>query len=333
MAAMDAIAAPGFPGPTAAGPGAVSSGPVPAPAAPGWLEADPADLRPTVLVLGGFITSAPWYGPFAALLRARGAAGVIVAPIWTPDWLVAAFRGLGPLTTRAGKALLRASAASAASPASRGAPVLVVGHSAGGILARLLTSPIPFEGRELNGSSRIGAIVTLGTPHVVDGGRWGGRVARVANRFAERAVPGACFAPTTGYLAVASRACAAREAAEDGTERFVRRLYDDLLPQPGLDPVSGDGLVPTAAAMLDGARQLVLDSAVHGPGMRVPWYGAEAQLDLWWPAALETWRQALVARQVRARARAAAGETIAAAEAREAAVEASARVLGAARRR
>jgi hypothetical protein len=282
--------------------------PVTQPDQAAWLDCDPADLQPTVLVLGGFMTSAPVYRAFATALQARGAAGVVVASIWTPDWVLASVRGMGPLTTRAGKALLRASAASAASPASRGAPVLVIGHSAGGMLARLLTSPVPFEGRRLNGSSRIGAIVTLGTPHVAAGGRWGGRIARAVARFAEVNVPGACFAPTTGYLAVASRAIAARSGAEDGSERFVRGLYEGVLPQPGVDPVTGDGLVPTEAALLDGARQVVLDDAIHAPGGSSRWYGADSQLDRWWPIALETWRTALTARQVRARARHAAGE-------------------------
>jgi hypothetical protein len=235
---------------------------------------------------------------------------------------------MGPLTTRAGKALLRASAASAASPASRGAPVLIVGHSAGGMLARLLTSPVPFEGRRLNASSRIGEIVTLGTPHVASGGRWGGRIARAVARYLELNVPGACFAPTTGYLSVASRAIAAGEASRDGTGRFVRQLYDGVLPQPGVDPVTGDGLVPTASALLEGANQLVLDDAVHAPARRAPWYGADSQLDTWWPIALETWRTALTARQVRARARQAADVALADEAARDAAVEAAGRALG-----
>jgi hypothetical protein len=300
-----------------------------APARAPWLDTDPAELQPTVLVLGGFMTSAPIYREFAAALRARGASEVVVAPIWTPDWMLAAVRGMGPLTTRAGKALLRASAASAASPASRGAPVLIVGHSAGGMLARLLTSPVPFEGRRLNGSSRIGAIVTLGTPHVATtGGRWGGRIARAVARFAEVNVPGACFAPTTGYLSVASRAIAAAGTPADGTERFVRQLYDGVLPQPGVDVVTGDGLVPTRAALLEGTAQLVLDDAVHAPAGRAPWYGAESQLDIWWPIALEAWRGALVARQVRARARDAAGAALVEDAAREAAIVAVAATLG-----
>jgi triacylglycerol esterase/lipase EstA (alpha/beta hydrolase family) len=144
----------------------------------GWRDTDPADLSPVVLVAGGFLTMAGWYRPMAAALRARGAADVVIAPVFTPDWILSAVRGLGPVTTRVGRALLRAGEASAVHPASRGAPILYVGHSAGGIVGRLLTSPEPFEGRRLGASGRIAALVTLGTPHLVgDAARWGGRVA------------------------------------------------------------------------------------------------------------------------------------------------------------
>ncbi len=273
-------------------------------AAPTWLEADPGSLAPTVLVIGGFITSANWYGGLTEALGARGVAEVVVASIWTPDWILAAFRGVGPLVTRAGRALLRASEASATSPRSLGAPLLVVGHSAGGTLGRLLTSPVPFEGRRLNASGRIGALVTLGTPHLLGPDvRWGSRMTRAGAHFAERHVPGAFFAPTTGYLAVASRLIVGRLDGEDGRSRFARDLYEGIVAQPERDAVEGDGLVPVESALLPGARHLVLPDAVHGPGTRSPWYGSPAQLDEWWPAALETWHGALSVRREIAAAR------------------------------
>jgi hypothetical protein len=263
-----------------------------------WRDVDPAALDPVVLLAGGFLTMPAWYRPMAAELRDRGAADVVIAPIYTPDWVLCAVRGLGPVTTRAGRALLEAGARSAASSASRGAPILYVGHSAGGMLGRLLTSPEPFEGRRFGAAHRIGALVTLGTPHLVGNeARWGGRVATSGARFANRHVPGACFAPTTGYLAVASRRVLGDGGADDGRARAMRRLYEDVHPAPDQPVVAGDGLVPLASALLPGARHLVLDEAVHGPGERFPWYGREDQLDGWWPVALEVWRDALRARQ------------------------------------
>jgi hypothetical protein len=267
-----------------------------------WLApgVDPDDLAPVVLFAGGFLTRPGWYDSLVAALRERGAADVVVAPVYPPDWILAAVRGLGPITTRVGRALLEAGERSVASPGSRGAPVLYVGHSGGGVVGRLLTSPVPFEGRRLNASGRIGALVTLGTPHLVgDDARWGSRVAEAGVRFANRHVPGAFFAPTTAYLAVGSRFVAGHPEAEDGRARFMWRLYEDVHPSPDELPVFGDGLVPVASALLPGARHLVLDDAVHGPGVHAPWYGQDAQLDAWWPVALEAWRDALRARRAR----------------------------------
>jgi hypothetical protein len=127
-------------------------------------------------------------------------------------------------------------------------------------------------------------------------------MSRAGARFVEVHVPGAFFAPTTGYLAVASRAIAGPREAAEGVGRFARTVYEDILPQPDRAIVEGDGLIPDEAAVLPGARHLVLPDAVHGPGTRAPWYGNPAQVDEWWEAAVETWRDALAARQDRARA-------------------------------
>jgi hypothetical protein len=48
--------------------------------------------------------------------------------------------------------------------------------------------------------------------------------------------------------------------------------------------------------MLSGARQIVLDDTVHGPSAGAPWYGTDRPMDLWWPAALQAWCDALAYR-------------------------------------
>lgn len=261
-----------------------------------WREAVAAGEppAPTVLVLGGFITSPPMYRSFTARLLERGVAEVVVARVWTMDWLLAARRGLGPILTRSSRALLAASDRSEA--ASKGAPVLVIGHSAGGVSARLLTSPRPFAGRPLNGSSRIGAIVTLGTPHLVAEPAPGRpRMGAENALFANGVVPGAAFAPTTGYLAVGSRY---RVGRRDGTPAERRRwsAYHGISGGED-DVIDGDGLIPLPSALLPGVPHLVLQGAAHGQGFGRPWYGSEEFIDAWWPTALETWREALGARR------------------------------------
>ncbi len=252
-------------------------------------------VTPVVLVIGGFLSSPPMHAGFRRRLLDRGAADVVVAPLWLPDWLLAAYRhDAGRLVTRAGRALLEAGRRSGASPASRGAPVLVVGHSAGGGLARLLTSPEPFEGRRLGAAGRIGALVTLGTPnHVHPSGDFGGRLSTVATTFLDRVAPGPAFAPTTGYLTVGSRVDVAHRHGDRG-ERRQHRFYAGLIGPGAPDEIRGDGVVPLECALLHDTPAIVFDDIYHGPGGI--WYGSRRALDGWWPAALETWRAALVAR-------------------------------------
>ena len=256
-----------------------------------WRD-DPDGVAPVVLILGGFLTSPPLYLPLARRLRRRGASEVVIGRVWTPDWLLAAGRGLGPSVTRAGHALLRASGRSVLSAGARGAPVLVIGHSAGGVLGRLLTSPVPFQGRRLAGAPLIGALVTLGTPHHASSrGDIGRRAGSMASAFADEVIPGAAFAPEVGYVTVASRAIIG-SADGDQRARTALRFYRGLLGAD-LATVEGDGLIPVESALLDGAVRIVLDGVVHGQFGGQPWYGSEAVIDSWWPAALEAWHAAL----------------------------------------
>lgn len=262
---------------------------------PDWLS-HPDSVSPTVLILGGFLTSPPLYRPLVRRLRDRGAAAVVVADVWTPDWLLAGARGVGPICTRSARALRTAVRLSGS--LSEGAPLLVVGHSAGGITARLLTAPEPMPGRRFGAGRRIGAIATLGTPHRLSAGEGiGRRINDVASTIAEAVVPGAFFAPEVGYLSVASRAVRG-DPAGTGRERVAHLLYRSVIGRAAVPGTEGDGLVPVVAAQLDGARNLVLEDVVHGVGGN--WYGTDAALDAWWPVAVEIWRSALQGRARRA---------------------------------
>jgi hypothetical protein len=257
---------------------------------PRWLG-HPETVRPTVLILGGFLTAPPMYRPLVRRLMARGAAGAVVANVWTPDWLLAGMRGVGPICTRSARALRDAIHLSA--EVSEGAPLLVIGHSAGGITGRLLTAPEAIPGRRFGAARWIGAIVTLGTPHRLSEGEGiGRRINAVAASIADAAVPGAFYAPEIGYVCVASRAIPGNPSGS-GPERVAHLLYRSVMGRAAVPGTEGDGLVPVAAAALDGARLVVLDHSIHGPGAAGPWYGTDDAVDAWWPIALETWRAAL----------------------------------------
>jgi len=252
-------------------------------------------IAPTVLVLGGFLTAPPLYRSLVRRLIDRGAAGAVVGDVWTPDWLLAGVRGIGPICSRSAKALREAVHLS--DQVSAGAPLLVVGHSAGGITGRLLTAPEPIDGRRFAASPWIGAIVSLGTPHRLSAGRGiGRRINAVATSIADAHVPGAFFAPEIGYLSVASRAIRSNPWGT-GRERVAHLLYRSIIGRAAVPGTEGDGQVPVVATELDGARRIVLDGAIHGPGAGARWYGSEGVVDEWWPVAVETWRLALRSRE------------------------------------
>jgi len=244
-----------------------------------------------VLILGGFLTAPPMYRRLVGRLGERGVAGTVVADVWTPDWMLAAVRGTGPIAARSAQALR--DAVRLAREVSEGAPVLMVGHSAGGITGRLLSAPEPFPGRKFGAARWIGAIVTLGTPHRLSTAEGvGRRINEVASAIAEETVPGAFFAPEIGYVSVASRAIRG-DPRGTGRERVAHLLYRSVIGSAALPGTEGDGLIPVVAASLAGAGQVVLDHAVHGPGAGRPWYGSDDAVDAWWPTALEAWRSAL----------------------------------------
>lgn len=260
---------------------------------PGWLG-HPDAIAPTVLILGGFLTAPPMYARLVSRLKARGAAAVVVASVWTPDWMLASVFGTGSIATRSARALV--AAGRVGGDLSEGAPLLVVGHSAGGIVARLLTAPEPFAGRRFGAASRIGAIVTLGTPHRVSSGEGiGRRINEVASSIANALVPGSFFAPEIGYVSVASRAVRG-DPGGTGRERVAHLLYRSVIGRAAVPGTEGDGLVPVVATALAGARPIVLDYSLHGPGAGGPWYGTDDEVDVWWPVALEAWREALLCR-------------------------------------
>ena len=250
-------------------------------------------VDPTVLVLGGFLMSPPFYRPFGERLRRRGVAAVVVDRIWTPDWLLAGSFGLSRVMGKAEEGLRRAALVATREPRSRGAPVLVIGHSTGGVLARLLARDRPLAGARFGAAGAIGAIVTLGSPHRMDiEGRAGRTMVARAARLAHRSAPGAWLAPEVGYVSVGSRAVVGRPDGV-GRERVADAVYRAFIPSLGPAPIDGDGLVPLASTLLDGTHQVVLDGIIHGQGAGEPWYGTDPALECWWPVALAAWREAL----------------------------------------
>lgn len=244
--------------------------------------------RPHVVIIGGFLTEPLFFEPMRHRLLRRGATRVSIAPVHLPDWLAMGFAGMGPLMLRGALAIRRARRQAPA-------PLIVIGHSAGGIVARLAMAPVPFEGRWAGVADDVGCLVTLGTPYRFDPEVAGWRHAGVrAAAFLDRVTPEAWFAPRTAYLTVGSRRVPPSPLRPSLSPGRLGHLVTRLAvgQTPG---IHGDGLVDEARVHLPGARHLTFDDVLHGT-FGGPWYGDEQVIDRWWPLALEAWREALAAR-------------------------------------
>jgi hypothetical protein len=225
------------------------------------------------------------YWPLRRRLLRRGAADVHIAPIWPIDWGLAAVIGFGPIMTRTRRAIIEANRTS-------GQPIIVVAHSGGGLVARLAMSDAPFHGRRGGVGDAVGCLVTLGTPHKL---AWlpnrYRHAGHEASAFLDRESPGAFFAPRTTYLSVGSTYPMAAFPGVVG--KAAREVFSVIVG----DDTSGvgDGIVPFSAVHLEGAEQMTFDDARHGH-IGANWYGSDAIVDRWWPAAVRLWQSALAAR-------------------------------------
>ena len=256
-------------------------------------ELTPTPAQPFVLIIEGLISPPIAYRPLRDRLLARGAAGVDLAPVHVYDWIRAGVTGFGALQGRAANAVRRAH------EHAGGRPIMVVGHSGGGNLARLAMCDAPYRGRTTAVAPLVGCLVTLGTPHRLHESPTSLRHHGVkVSEFLEQRNPGAWFSPSTGYVTVASDAVRPRLPRSGPPRRTplgrLDRAFFRLIVGPLL-PTGSDGVVAVEWAHLAGATNLTYHDVYHGV-VGGPWYGDGAIVDRWWPVAVDTWRAACAAR-------------------------------------
>lgn len=172
--------------------------------------------------------------------------------------------------------------------------VHMVGHSAGGWLARAFIGAERFKAKGSGGGSSdfephpaVRSLVTLGTPNTPAPGALD--VSGGALTWTDFMWPGAFFAHAgVQYVAVAGRSVRGNAGAERKTPgAYAAASYQQVCGEGHL--VEGDAVVPLRAALLAGAHHIVLDGVFHSmsqlgtfktPTER-PWYGSEVVVDSW----------------------------------------------------
>jgi pimeloyl-ACP methyl ester carboxylesterase len=229
-----------------------------------------------IVILGGFMSFSGFYASMRNALQVLTGQPTTVVDVQSLDWL--------PSLTLAGWRYLldkldaRVQEATLSSPTGKST---LVGHSAGGVLARLYLSPCSFLGRTYSGLQLVDQLITLGSPHY-NRQRWlhGGML----SRWVERRLPGARFSPAVQYISVAGQLTHGR-CHGSFAERQAYRFYQAITREGN---AWGDGLIPIQSALLQGARHIVLEGVGHSPGFGGPWYGSEQVVPRWWAASIDS---------------------------------------------
>ncbi|MEM6598427.1 MAG: lipase [Cyanobacteria bacterium P01_D01_bin.36] len=223
---------------------------------------------PTV-ILPGYLASAQ---PYQEMEAALAQAGIVAAtvPLRRRDWL----------PTVGGRSVIDIIQALDATAQrvmiDQGCnQVNLVGHSAGGWIARIYLGELPYDvhssdrDRTLPRPARghVSTLVTLGTPHTSQE-RW----TRKNLDFVNQTYPGA-FYDDIDYVCVAGKAIAGKKA-----DWFTFNSYKMTA---GSGECWGDGVVPLSAAHLEGAHNIVLDDVQHSPRKNVLWYGSSSVVKDW----------------------------------------------------
>jgi pimeloyl-ACP methyl ester carboxylesterase len=218
------------------------------------------------VILGGFLGKPSVYEEMREALQIFSGAPVRTVSLSYADWVSAVSkRGWKMILQKLHRLIL-----GAVGP-EKEPGVILVGHSAGGVMGRLYLSPDPFEGHRFAGHEHVRHLITLGSPHK------NVRGARI-RRWVDRTYPGAYYSPSVTYTTVSGRALLG-DPRGDVRNRIAFSVYRHL---SGLGEQWGDGLVPLSSARLDGAKNLVLEDVGHAPVGGSRWYGTREVVKMWW---------------------------------------------------
>jgi pimeloyl-ACP methyl ester carboxylesterase len=225
--------------------------------------------RQPIVIIGGFPTGPGFYENMARILEELSGQPALVCNVTIGDWL-RSFTAKGWF-----RILLKVrDAVGNARKLYPGCKVTLIGHSTGGIVARLYLSPEPFQGGTFNGLEQVARLITLGSPHY-------GKHQSPMRAYVQKKLPDAYFGDKIDYVSVAGTAVDLREGAP--LVSVVSRICYRYLGGNGR--AAGDGLVPVECALLKDSTHVVLEGMGHPFLFATNWYGTPESVRRWWPRA------------------------------------------------
>jgi triacylglycerol esterase/lipase EstA (alpha/beta hydrolase family) len=225
---------------------------------------------PTV-ILPGYFARATEYYDLEQALKGLGIPSVTV-PLRKRDWVsTLGGRSVVPILRRIDSTVQQVRQEYNTSV------VNLIGHSAGGWIARIYLGDKPYnihgDVTEAEGvwsaHRHVSTLITLGTPHVSQE-RWTKRNLD----FVKDNYPGAFYSQIR-YICIAGKAV----FGEQNLGSWL--AYNSYKLTCGQGNCWGDGITPIVAAHLEGATNLTLDGVMHSPNSSGIWYGSSEVLANW----------------------------------------------------
>jgi len=223
-----------------------------------------------IVILGGFMSHPQFYSVMKNELEALTGLDARIVPVYPLHWcLIPLPGGWKAVLKRLDRTL---SDIQSSAPQAR---VILAGHSMGGVLGLLYLAPPP---RGLKGWERrhmIDGLITLGSPlqnrcRLLHGGR--------LSRLSEKSWKEAEIPAALKLVCVAGRGIRGNKKGT-ASERRAYSLYKAI---GGRGDDRGDGIIPSASAVLPGADSIMLDDVAHISFGHRPWYGSPETVSRWW---------------------------------------------------
>ena len=230
-------------------------------------------MNEPIVLVGGYGSHWRYYQSFGQSLAHVSGRRVFITSIRPVTWMIAQSIDYSVLVTRTSEAVRYALSQTGAQK------VILVGHSAGGVIARAyLADRLLKQAPEVfNGYRYVTRLISLGSPlKAVENPKYVGfrQVAWLDKEF-----PGAHYAPDIQYLSVYGKLI---EGRRFGTP-MQRRAYTNYDHLSGTGAQWGDGVVPNSLSKTDGMPSLELNDVGHSPLWGTRWYGGDASIiRLWW---------------------------------------------------